>query len=497
MTGPGGVAGVAAGVSGSDPRAGVAGPDPGTGLAGTGTLAGVGGVAGSGTLVRLRPGVWTATGPDGVLHLLAPPRQRRLGPATPALRAALTRLAGEPSTVEDLGLVAELDADGWLATTATWQGRPQWTVLPLGPAPGGPDGVLSRFAALRRDGTGLVLESPRAEARVQVHDPGLLPLLAGPSPAGSPAAAGGPAARFRADLARWGFLVADPAAEEDSLAVAQWSPAELAFHAASRLGRHHPPGPAGIAGTGWAAGRWPPVPARRPPTGSTVDLRRADLDRLRETDPPLTAVLEARRTVRGGDDDRPVTAGQLGEFLDRCAGVRAEWTDGGAELSRRPYPSGGALHELTLYLAVRRVEGLDAGFYRHDPYGHRLERVTGPSPPVRRMLDLAGAAAESPPPQVLVVVAARFGRLMAKYRAIGYSLVLKHVGALTQVMYSVATAMELAPCALGTGDADAFAAATGADPLVESAVGELALGSLPTGAVPWGAGPGAVPPERR
>jgi SagB-type dehydrogenase family enzyme len=219
-----------------------------------------------------------------------------------------------------------------------------------------------------------------------------------------------------------------------------------------------------------------------------VDLRRADLDRLRATDPPLTAVLEARRSVRGGDDARPLTVDQLGEFLDRCAGVRAEWTDGGAELSRRPYPSGGALHELTLYLAVRRVAGLDPGLYRHDPYGHRLERVAGDVPPVRRMLDLAGAAAAAGPPQVLVVVAARFGRLLAKYRAFGYALVLKHVGVLTQVMYAVATAMELAPCALGTGDGDAFAAATGADPLVEAAVGELALGSLPAG---W------VPPVRR
>ena len=452
-------------------------------------------MTGPGTLVRLRPGVWAAAAPDGVLHLLAPPRHRRLGPATPQLRAALARLAGPPlpaaalpsdvDGVDGPGLVAELDRDGWLTTTVTWHDRPEWTVLPVGPVPAatGTGGVLSRFAALRRDGADLVLESPRAEARLRVHDPALLPLLAGPEPgAGGPPAA--LADRFRAELARWGFLVSSGTAEEETLRLAQWSPHELAFHAGSRLGRHHPAGAAGIAGTGWAAGRFPPVPARRLPAGSTVDLRRADLDRLRATDPPLTAVLEGRRSVRGHDDARPLTLDQLGEFLDRCAGVRADWTAGGAELSHRPYPAGGALHELTLYLAVRRVAGLDPGFYRHDPYGHRLERVTGSTPPVRRMLELAATAAEAPAPQVLVVVGARFGRLLGKYRAIGYALVLKHVGVLTQVMYAVATAMELAPCALGAGDADAFAAATGADPLEESAVGELALGSLPAGTVP-------------
>ncbi|MEU5367228.1 hypothetical protein ABZ354_27800 [Streptomyces sp. NPDC005925] len=46
-------------------------------------------------------------------------------------------------------------------------------------------------------------------------------------------------------------------------------------------------------------------------------------------------------------------------------------------------------------------------------------------------------------------------------------------------MYSVATAMGLAPCALGSGDIDLFARATGCDPVEESSVGEFSLGTLP------------------
>jgi SagB-type dehydrogenase family enzyme len=60
-----------------------------------------------------------------------------------------------------------------------------------------------------------------------------------------------------------------------------------------------------------------------------------------------------------------------------------------------------------------------------------------------------------------------------------YALVLKHVGVLCQTMYLVATAMGLAPCALGTGDSDLFAYATGLDYVAESSVGEFALGSRP------------------
>ncbi len=66
-----------------------------------------------------------------------------------------------------------------------------------------------------------------------------------------------------------------------------------------------------------------------------------------------------------------------------------------------------------------------------------------------------------------------------KYDAIAYAATLKHVGVLYQSMYLVATAMGLAPSALGSGDSDLFAAAAGTQYTVETSVGEFMLGSLP------------------
>ncbi|HEV3050106.1 MAG TPA: nitroreductase family protein, partial [Longimicrobium sp.] len=74
------------------------------------------------------------------------------------------------------------------------------------------------------------------------------------------------------------------------------------------------------------------------------------------------------------------------------------------------------------------------------------------------------------------VIAARFARLAAKYESLAYSLCLKDTGVLMQTMYLVATAMGLAPCALGGGDADLFARASGLSYLVEGSVGEFLLG---------------------
>ena len=81
------------------------------------------------------------------------------------------------------------------------------------------------------------------------------------------------------------------------------------------------------------------------------------------------------------------------------------------------------------------------------------------------------------PPQVLILIAARFARAMWKYESMAYALVLKDVGVMYQTMYLVATAMGLAPCSLGGGHSDAFAAAAGLDPYAETSVGEFTLGS--------------------
>jgi hypothetical protein len=50
---------------------------------------------------------------------------------------------------------------------------------------------------------------------------------------------------------------------------------------------------------------------------------------------------------------------------------------------------------------------------------------------------------------------------------------------LYEATYLAATAMGLAVCALGGGNSDAFAAATGIDQHVEATVGEMVIGSRP------------------
>ncbi|MDW4746752.1 SagB family peptide dehydrogenase, partial [Escherichia coli] len=60
----------------------------------------------------------------------------------------------------------------------------------------------------------------------------------------------------------------------------------------------------------------------------------------------------------------------------------------------------------------------------------------------------------SAPPQILITIAARFGRISWKYSAIAYALILKDVGVLTQTLYMMATDLGLGGCAIGTTNID-------------------------------------------
>ena len=82
-------------------------------------------------------------------------------------------------------------------------------------------------------------------------------------------------------------------------------------------------------------------------------------------------------------------------------------------------------------------------------------------------------------PQIVLAIAARFARVMWKYRSISYGVILRNAGALYQTLYLAATELGLSPCGIGAGDSATFARATGLDPVVEGTVGDFILGGPP------------------
>jgi SagB-type dehydrogenase family enzyme len=349
--------------------------------------------------------------------------------------------------------------------------------------------VLSRFASLRRRGNEMVLESPRAAALFRIGDPAIVATLATLSRPRKISGLRRHAAAFNLDLLELlldsRFLLKLDAKNGGGLRVDEgdgnlvlWDFHDLMFHTRSTEGRHADP----VGSTFAYANVVSPLPAVRPPwPGQKIDLRKFPTS---DSISPFGELLRERHSVRDFDDEHPVTLAELARFLDTTSGVLSEWKsesnfEGIPETaySTRPYPSAGSAYELELYLAVSNCAGLAPGLYHYDAGAHALAAIEASAQQLRALVAAAEFAMDAPgPPQVLITIAARFGRISWKYSSIAYSLILKNVGSLIQTFYLAATDMGLGGCAIGTTNIDLFAKMTGLEFHVEGPVGQFALG---------------------
>ena len=350
--------------------------------------------------------------------------------------------------------------------------------------------ALSRFAYLRRRGKEMVLESPRAGALFRIADPKIaaaLATLAHPQKI----------SQYRKEhdfpgMELLGLLlhcqilfklrIGDAhgaRASEGDANLALWDFHDLLFHTRSTEGRQANP-----LGSLYSYSRlMAPLPAVRPPwPGQPIDLSSLNApSRL-----AVASLFDARHSVRDFDDENPVTLTELASLLQAAARVRSKWNaaadmeDGqGPDVAyaSRPFPSAGAAYELELYLAVNNCEGLARGFYHYDAERHALSAIdVKPQDLEAQLYDAEFAIGAPNAPQVLIVIAARFGRVTWKYSSVAYSLILKDVGVLMQTLYLTVTDMGLGGCAIGTNNIDRFARMTGLEFAVEGPVGQFALG---------------------
>lgn len=340
--------------------------------------------------------------------------------------------------------------------------------------------VLSRFCLLRLENGHIVLESPLAHARLRIFHAAVVASIAsltahpsGPSRNARGEISTAPSVELLSLLSIEGFLE-DPeeGAEDGNLALRHWEFHDLLFHSRSRIGRTS----AIVGGSYRFRGEIAPLPGVKPPMSAfPIALPRPDLQSLSFRDLTVTAALESRVSIRHSGARAP-TVLELGHFLYRSARVRHCTKYQEIDLTNRPYPNGGASYELEIYPIIDRCAGLLSGVYHYDPVAHALEPLVAPSAATETALCLAYAANGGlVRPSILLVVTARFRRVSWKYESVAYATILKNVGALYQTMYIVATAMRLAPCAIGAGDSDLFSEILGNDYLEESAVGEFML----------------------
>ena len=301
--------------------------------------------------------------------------------------------------------------------------------------------VLSRFAYLtarQRDGAG----SPRASALFKICDPKIataIAILSTPQQFKQLCRQDGfPGVELLALLVDCQIVIKIDAVGDKSLRTAEgddnlvfWDFHDLLFHARSAEGRHANPS----GGLYPYAGMISPPPAVRPAwPGQKIDLRKLSAGHS-ESLSPVAKLLRERHSTRIFDDQRPITLAELARFLDGTARVQARWNakldlgsedDPVIEYATRPYPSGGGSWELELYLAADKCEGLARGFYHYDAGAHALVPIVVRAHELDGLLTRAKSATDAPAePQILITIAARFGRTSWKYSSLAYALILR------------------------------------------------------------------------
>lgn len=191
-------------------------------------------------------------------------------------------------------------------------------------------------------------------------------------------------------------------------------------------------------------GKEPPAALPVPPGSHLIDLPAAAAG-----DMPLDEAITRRRSRRAFTAD-PLTLPQLSFLLASTQGITQGTREGSDEVSRqfRAAPSGGGRYPMETFLAVQRVEGLEAGLYRYLPPKHQLLLVRK-DPGIGDSLQRAcygdaavGAAA------VTFIWAAVPERSEWKYGCIAGKLVAIEAGHVCQNLYLASEAVGAGTCAM-------------------------------------------------
>jgi SagB-type dehydrogenase family enzyme len=327
---------------------------------------------------------------------------------------------------------------------------------------------LSRFSLMRREGVQLILESAVSGSILTLSKEALSLIFALTKPKNFEEL------KMETDLSDEGvketlLLLQNGKmlSKEEGKAAALWELHDLYFHQCSRSAFQVADG-----ATFRFEGIYPPLPALKEVVGERIPLYRPETDEIIERKIPFYQVLEERRSIR--KNHAPLSERALGEFLFHVARVKGEVKEQGYEFTRRPYPAGGACYELEIYPIIP-----GKGLYYYHPKEHALIRIEADQKKLTILLQGEKHGIEEP--FVYFGITARFGRVSWKYEKMAYAAIMKNVGVLYQTMYLVATAMGLAPCAIGGGSSHTFAQLVGEDFLEESQVGEFILAGLAEG----------------
>ncbi|HYI39565.1 MAG TPA: SagB/ThcOx family dehydrogenase [Allosphingosinicella sp.] len=197
-----------------------------------------------------------------------------------------------------------------------------------------------------------------------------------------------------------------------------------------------------------------------------------------DLDSSLADALAKRASTRRADLAGSISAAQLSTLLHH--GVRANrmvhpTAAPAVEQWMRPYPSGGALFPIELYVASAAVEGLPPAVSYYDARRHELRVVPGTSITGVRSAETADEGVAAAP--CTLILTGVFERSVQKYGPRGYRLALIEAGHMMQNISLLAVALGLKALVSGSFFEAEMEHALDIDGVSEAALALVIIGS--------------------
>jgi SagB-type dehydrogenase family enzyme len=154
-------------------------------------------------------------------------------------------------------------------------------------------------------------------------------------------------------------------------------------------------------------------------------------------------VLSSRRSVRDFAD-LELDLDDLSKILHQSYGITGELPGkGGFRQDLRSAPSAGALYPAEIYIAVRKVAGVEPGIYHYNVPHHEIELLI-PGDPTEKIFEVCCGQEYVRQTSIVVLISGVLARTKLKYGERGYRYALLDIGHLGQNLYLSCASLELA-----------------------------------------------------
>jgi SagB-type dehydrogenase family enzyme len=154
-------------------------------------------------------------------------------------------------------------------------------------------------------------------------------------------------------------------------------------------------------------------------------------------------VISSRRSVRDFAD-LDLSLNELSQILHQSYGITGELPGkGDFRQDLRSAPSAGALYPAEIYIAVRKVSGVEPGIYHYNVPNHEIELMI-PGDPTEQIYEVCCGQEYVRQTSIVVLISGVLARTKLKYGERGYRYALLDIGHLGQNLYLSCASLELA-----------------------------------------------------